>query len=130
VATAQPACAPRTRCGDHGLAAEAGCEERQREQKREAEDDGNDAQRRLVDLAQRLRRLEPRGNQREVVERRAVVLGAVVAVHTVFEQHAELDRVHGFVGMHRSSLQVGDAQRDGNPDDGQKDQRVERPGDT
>src|SRR4029079_14822984 len=54
---------------------------------------------------------EPGEGQRQVVERRSVMIVVVVTVLAPFEQIAELDRLVRLVVMHRALGQPGAAQR-------------------
>ena len=59
-----------------------------------------------------------------------MVFGAVVAVEPVLQEHPELDGMHRFVGVHGAPVQAGRPQGNGDQDDRQEDQCVDRRGTT
>ena len=65
---------------------------------------------------------KPGDRQRQVVERRAVMVVGVVGVLAALEQRAELDRLVGLVVVHRPDVEAGQPQREtGRQRDGDDD---------
>ena len=68
------------------------------------------AERAFVERGERGLAAEPRRGQRQVVERRAVVVVEVVPVLAVLEQRPELDGLIRLVVVHRTRVEPGEAQ--------------------
>ena len=110
------------RRGHDGGPANPGREQRQQQDRCRAEHRRDASECRFVEQRQRVLAAQPGRWQRQVVERRAVVIASVVAVLAVLEQCPELDRLVRLVVVHRPLGQPGGAQ--GEP--GRQCQRDER----
>ena len=93
-------------------AADRGGEERQQQEGGGAERRRQAAQRPFVGGSQRRLAAKPGDRQRQVVERRAVVIEGVVDVAAGLEQCAELDRLVGLVVVHRPDVEARQPQRE------------------
>ncbi len=86
--------------------------QKREQEQQHAEEDRHDPERGFVHLAKRRLRRQTRRNQREVIERRAVILNRVVAIGMPLEQVAELDRVDCLIDVHGTEVQPRQAQQD------------------
>jgi hypothetical protein len=100
------------RCGRDCLSANAVGQQEKQKNHPCAEYGGNQPQRPLVERRQRRLPARPRDRQRQVVQRRTVVVLRVVPILAGFEQRAELDGLVGLVMVHGPHIRLREATRE------------------